>query len=31
MSGAEGHKRQRAVMATDSDWQTVRGVMPDYG
>ena len=23
MSGAEGHKRQRAVMATDSDWQTV--------
>ena len=24
MSGAEGRKRQRAVMATDSDWQTVR-------
>ena len=24
MSAAEGRKRQRAVMATDSDWQTVR-------
>ena len=24
MSGAEGRKRQRAVMATDSDWETVR-------
>ena len=24
MSGAEGRKRQRAVMATDSDWQMVR-------
>ena len=24
MSGAEGRKRQRAVMATDSDWQAVR-------
>ena len=24
MNGAEARKRQRAVMATDSDWQTVR-------
>ena len=24
MSGAHGRKRQRAVMATDSDWETVR-------
>ena len=24
MNAAEGRKRQRAVMATDSDWQTVR-------
>ena len=24
MSGAKGRKRQRAVMATDSDWETVR-------
>ena len=24
MSDAQGRKRQRAVMATDSDWQTVR-------
>ena len=24
MSGARGRKRQRAVMATDSDWETVR-------
>ena len=24
MSGAEERKRQRAVMATESDWQTVR-------
>ena len=24
MSTADGRKRQRAVMATDSDWQTVR-------
>ena len=24
MNGAEGRKRQRAVMATDSDWETVR-------
>ena len=24
MGGAEGRKRQRAVMATDSDWQAVR-------
>ena len=24
MSGAEVRKRQRAVMATDSDWETVR-------
>ena len=24
MGAAEGRKRQRAVMATDSDWQTVR-------
>ena len=24
MIGAEGRKRQRAVMATDSDWQAVR-------
>ena len=24
MSGAKARKRQRAVMATDSDWQTVQ-------
>ena len=31
MSGAKTRKRQRAVMATDSDWQTVQsGIAPPY-